>query len=91
MTALRTIYEHNVLPFRNGTMGAINGMRPNGKHDMTSIQSEEFWTGVIYSLGATMMQEVMIIYTYEVLNELLSGSKILLTVTLELRIIVQNI
>ena len=40
-------------------MGAINGMRPNGQKDMTSPQSEEFWTGVTYSLGALMLMEVM--------------------------------
>ncbi|CAH1796951.1 unnamed protein product [Owenia fusiformis] len=56
-TALDTIYKHNILPFKNGTMGAINGMRPNGKKDLTSVQSEEFWTGVTYGLGATMIQE----------------------------------
>ena len=39
-------------------MGAINGMRPNGKKDTTSLQSEEFWSGVTYGLAASMMQEV---------------------------------
>ena len=38
-------------------MGAINGMRPDGKKDQTSIQSEEFWTGITYALAATMIQE----------------------------------
>ena len=39
-------------------MGAINGTRPDGSMDLTSPQSEEFWTGVTYALGATMIQEV---------------------------------
>ena len=39
-------------------MGAINGMRPDGRKDLTSVQSDEFWTGVTYGLGATMIQEV---------------------------------
>ena len=39
-------------------MGAINGTRPDGNMDLTSPQSEEFWTGVTYALGATMIQEV---------------------------------
>ena len=46
------------MPFEGGTMGAINGMRPDGTKDYSSVQSEEFWTGVTYSLGALMMQEV---------------------------------
>ena len=55
--SLETIYKHNVLPFKGGTMGAINGMRPDGKKDYTSCQSDEFWTGVTYSVGALMFQE----------------------------------
>ncbi|KAI0227691.1 Non-lysosomal glucosylceramidase [Lamellibrachia satsuma] len=56
LSALETIFKCNVMPFSHGTMGAINGMRPNGQKDLTSIQSEEFWTGVTYSLGAIMLQ-----------------------------------
>jgi len=44
--------------FENGNMGAINGTRPNGKKDLSSIQSEEFWVGVTYALAANMIQEV---------------------------------
>ena len=38
-------------------MGAVNGMRPNGQVDRTSIQSREVWTGTTYSLAAAMLQE----------------------------------
>ena len=62
MSALDTIFHFNVLPFDGGRMGAINGMRPDGYMDITSPQSEEFWTGVTYALAATMMQEVCILY-----------------------------
>ena len=44
--------------FAGGNMGAINGTRPDGKKDITSCQSEEFWTGVTSSLAAQMIQEV---------------------------------
>ena len=44
--------------FENGNMGAINGTRPDGKMDMSSVQSEEFWVGVTYALAANMIQEV---------------------------------
>ncbi|RUS80876.1 hypothetical protein EGW08_011347 [Elysia chlorotica] len=59
-TALLTIYKNNVLGFQDGHMGAINGTRPDGNMDLTSPQSEEFWTGVTYALGATMIQEGLI-------------------------------
>ena len=39
-------------------MGAVNGMRPEGKIDMYSIQSEETWTGVTYSLAAALIANV---------------------------------
>jgi len=39
-------------------MGAINGMRPDGSKDVTSPQSDEFWTGVTYAVAAEMIQEV---------------------------------
>ena len=61
--ALQSVYKHNVLPFDKGQMGAINGMRPDGRKDTTSVQSEEFWCGVGYGLAATMIQEVCI-YTW---------------------------
>lgn len=61
--ALEAVFKHNVLPFDGGRMGAINGMRPNAKKDVTSCQSDEFWTGVTYALGATMIQVVSIQFT----------------------------
>ena len=39
-------------------MGAVNGARPDGSIDITSIQSEEFWTGVTYSVAAVMIHQV---------------------------------
>nr|XP_032809252.1 non-lysosomal glucosylceramidase [Petromyzon marinus]XP_032809253.1 non-lysosomal glucosylceramidase [Petromyzon marinus]XP_032809254.1 non-lysosomal glucosylceramidase [Petromyzon marinus]XP_032809255.1 non-lysosomal glucosylceramidase [Petromyzon marinus]XP_032809256.1 non-lysosomal glucosylceramidase [Petromyzon marinus] len=56
-SALRTIYDLNVMKFSGGTMGAVNGMMPNGTVDTTSVQSIEVWVGVVYSLAATMIQE----------------------------------
>lgn len=40
-------------------MGAVNGMRPHGVPDRSSVQSDEVWVGVVYGLAATMIQEVM--------------------------------
>ncbi|XP_053405634.1 non-lysosomal glucosylceramidase-like [Mercenaria mercenaria] len=58
--ALKTVFESNVMGFADGNMGAINGTRPDGKKDITSCQSEEFWTGVTSGLAAQMIQEGML-------------------------------
>uniref|UniRef100_H3AXX8 Non-lysosomal glucosylceramidase n=1 Tax=Latimeria chalumnae TaxID=7897 RepID=H3AXX8_LATCH len=59
LSALKTIYDLNVMSFANGTMGAVNGMRPDGHPDTSSVQSDEVWIGVVYGLAATMIQEGM--------------------------------
>jgi non-lysosomal glucosylceramidase len=56
-SALITIFENNVMRFKNGEMGAINGMMPDGRIDRASIQSQEVWTGTTYALAASMLQE----------------------------------
>ncbi|CAL9077506.1 unnamed protein product [Musa acuminata var. zebrina] len=52
---LQKIFEFNVMKVRGGRMGAVNGMNPNGKVDECCMQSREIWTGVTYSLAATML------------------------------------
>ena len=59
-SALQCIFDNNVMKFGNGNMGAINGTRPDGKKDISSCQSEEFWCGVTYGLAAQMIQEVRV-------------------------------
>jgi non-lysosomal glucosylceramidase len=54
-TALRTIYESNVLAFGGGDMGAVNGIRPDGSVDESTEQSPESWTGTTYGLAAFMI------------------------------------
>ncbi|XP_076260376.1 non-lysosomal glucosylceramidase [Rhynchophorus ferrugineus] len=58
-SALRSIYENNVLCFCEGNMGAVNGFL-TGQVDKVAIQSQEVWTGVTYALAATMIQEGMV-------------------------------
>ncbi len=55
VTALRTIYESNVLGFGGGDMGAVNGTRPDGSIDESTEQSAESWTGTTYGLAAFMI------------------------------------
>jgi non-lysosomal glucosylceramidase len=56
-SALITIHDWNVQRFLGGQFGAINGMRPNGLVDRSSMQSQEVWTGVTYAAAAAMLQE----------------------------------
>ncbi|NXX79848.1 GBA2 glucosylceramidase, partial [Urocolius indicus] len=60
VSALKTIFEKNVMGFAGGTMGAVNGMRPDGVPDTSSVQSNEVWVGVVYALAATMIQEGLV-------------------------------
>lgn len=59
-SALETVYNYNVLKFKDGRQGAVNGMLPDGKVDMSAMQSREIWPGVTYALAATMIQEDMV-------------------------------
>jgi non-lysosomal glucosylceramidase len=58
-SALETIFQHNVMGFQGGSMGAVNGMRPDGKVDRTNMQSQEVWVGTTYALAAAMLQQGM--------------------------------
>lgn len=55
-SAMETIYELNVCRFAGGTMGAVNGMKSNGKVDREYIQADEMWTGVTYAVSALLLQ-----------------------------------
>ncbi|KAL5990442.1 hypothetical protein ACLOJK_011342 [Asimina triloba] len=58
-SALQKIFDFNVMKVRGGHMGAVNGMYPNGKVDDSCMQSREIWTGVTYSVAATMLLSQM--------------------------------
>lgn len=57
-SCLDTIFEFNVMRYADGKRGAVNGMKPNGQVDITSIQSEEVWIGVTNALASLMIFEV---------------------------------
>ncbi|XP_053310893.1 non-lysosomal glucosylceramidase [Spea bombifrons] len=59
-SALRTVFELNVKRFGDGRLGAVNGMRPDGTVDKSSVQSDEVWVGVVYGLAATMIHEGLV-------------------------------
>jgi non-lysosomal glucosylceramidase len=58
--ALTRVFEFNVMKFKQGTMGAVNGMKNNGQVDISSVQSSEVWTGTCYAVAACMVQHVKI-------------------------------
>ena len=53
-SSLKVIYDYNLMKFENGKLGAVNGMRPNGKVDRSCLQSLEVWTGTCYSVASHM-------------------------------------
>eukprot|EP01060_Flectonema_neradi_P000082 TRINITY_DN10069_c0_g1_i1.p1 TRINITY_DN10069_c0_g1~~TRINITY_DN10069_c0_g1_i1.p1 ORF type:complete len:856 (+),score=82.28 TRINITY_DN10069_c0_g1_i1:69-2636(+) len=60
VTALKAVYKLNVLKFglKCGTgshRGVVNGMRPNGSIDTTSMQSMECWAGTSFSIVSNML------------------------------------
>ncbi|KAF5300882.1 hypothetical protein FQR65_LT09044 [Abscondita terminalis] len=57
MEVLKTIFANNVMSYKNGTSGAINGYVYEEGDDISCIQSEEVWTGVTYALAACMLEE----------------------------------
>lgn len=59
-SALKSVFDLNVMSFAAGQMGAVNGMRPEGVPDRSSVQSDEVWIGVVYGLAATMIHEVCV-------------------------------
>ncbi|KAA0199669.1 hypothetical protein HAZT_HAZT011495 [Hyalella azteca] len=60
VTALKTMYEQNVMKFCNGNMGAVNGMKPDGEVDCHTVQSQEMWPGTAFALAATFIKEGML-------------------------------
>lgn len=59
-SVLEKVYNFNVLKVKAGMRGAVNGMLPDGRVDMSSMQSREIWAGVTYSVAAAMIQEEML-------------------------------
>ena len=53
--ALQHVFAFNVRRFQGGTMGAVNGMRPDGTVDDASDQSQEVWPGVTYAVAAHLL------------------------------------
>ncbi|XP_078158486.1 uncharacterized protein LOC144554115 isoform X2 [Carex rostrata] len=59
-TTFETIYKFNVLKVKDGKIGAMNGIKPDGNTNTTTIQSREIWPGVTFAVAAAMIQEGMV-------------------------------
>jgi len=55
-SALKKVFDFNVMGFEDGRLGAMNGMRPDGSLDKTGMQSMEIWTGTTFAVAAAMLQ-----------------------------------
>jgi non-lysosomal glucosylceramidase len=58
-SALKKIYAFNVMKFSAGSMGAVNGIAPDGSLVTTNEQVQEVWTGTTLGLAAFMLGEGM--------------------------------
>jgi non-lysosomal glucosylceramidase len=58
-SALHKIFDFNVMKFADGTMGAVNGIAPDGSLVKTNEQVQEVWTGTTFGLAALMLSEGM--------------------------------
>ena len=58
-SAMATVFEYNIKKFQSGQMGAVNGMRPDGQVDRSTMESQEVWSGTTYAVAANMLLEGM--------------------------------
>lgn len=57
LSALKKIFNYNVMKFGKGEMGAVNGMAPDGSIIKTNEQVQEVWTGTTFSVAALMLSD----------------------------------
>jgi len=59
LSALHKIFDFNVMKFAEGSMGAVNGIAPDGSLVKTNEQVQEVWTGTTFGLAALFLSEGM--------------------------------
>jgi non-lysosomal glucosylceramidase len=57
VSALKKIYENNVMKFGKGEMGAANGMAADGSIIRDNEQAQEVWAGTSFALAALLLSE----------------------------------
>ncbi len=58
-SALKKIFDYNVMKFAKGEMGAVNGMAADGTIITTNEQVQEVWVGTTFSVAALMLGDGM--------------------------------
>ena len=66
VSALKTIFDHNVMRFGGGTMGAVNGMTTNGTV-IDNPEGKEVWVGTTEAYAALLKSEGMNAEAYKAL------------------------
>jgi non-lysosomal glucosylceramidase len=59
LSALKRVYNYNVMLFGNGQMGAVNGIGENGEPLSQNEQVTEVWTGTTFGVASHMLTEGM--------------------------------
>lgn len=59
LSALKRVYDYNVMLFGNGQEGAVNGIGPNGEALDQNPQVTEVWTGTTFGVASHMLSEGM--------------------------------
>ena len=59
LSALKRVYDYNVMLFGNGQIGAANGMGPRGELLDQNPQVTEVWTGTTFGVASHMLSEGM--------------------------------
>jgi non-lysosomal glucosylceramidase len=56
-SALKKIFNNNVMKFGKGEMGAVNGIAPDGTILRSNEQVQEVWIGTTFSVAALMLAD----------------------------------
>jgi non-lysosomal glucosylceramidase len=57
VSALKKVFDYNVMKYAGGEMGALNGMGADGKVLTDNEQIQEVWTGTTFGLASEMLAE----------------------------------
>jgi non-lysosomal glucosylceramidase len=69
ISSLKKIFDYNVMKFADGSMGAVNGISPDGKLIIlkSNQQVQEVWSGTTMGLAGLMLSEGMTEEAYKTL------------------------
>ncbi len=57
LSSLKKIFNFNVMKFADGSMGAVNGIAPDGSLVKTNQQVQEVWVGTTFGVAAFMLSD----------------------------------